>query len=91
MSRVPTRGVLGMTLKKREHALTHNVGCGPRPKHLPRRLKKGIKRWLDEADYRFPKRTRVLFLRWIQAQRTANDMGPLRRLPDGRVSMFDLL
>lgn len=62
-----------------------------RAKHLPRKLKKAIKRWLNEAEYDFSGRNRTRFLRWIERQRHANGMPPLKRMADGRINMLDLI
>lgn len=60
------------------------------PLRHPRKLKKAIKRWLVEPDYQLRGRLRRRFLRWISRERMAQGMGPLRRLPGGRVSLLDL-
>ena len=59
-------------------------------RHLPRKLKKAIQRWLDEPEYRLRGRTRQQFLRWQNQRLRAEGRLPIRRLPDGRVSLFDL-
>jgi hypothetical protein len=62
-----------------------------RRRHLPRKLKKAIQRWLDEPYYRLRGRTRQQFLRWHNKNLREQGMLPIRRLPDGRVSLFDLI
>jgi hypothetical protein len=58
---------------------------------VPRKLKKAIKRWLAEPDYRLRGKNRKRFLRWLNRNRTAGGMPPIRRMPDGRVSLFDFV
>jgi hypothetical protein len=57
---------------------------------LPRKLKKATKHWLNDPEYRLRGRTRRQFLRWMNQQFRADGRMPIRRLPDGRVSLLDL-
>lgn len=62
----------------------------PRPPRIPRKTKTALRRWLlSDRPIRGSQRRRVL--RHFQRIRTANGLGPFHRLPDGRVSVFDLL
>ena len=63
----------------------------PRPR-VPRKMKKAVQGWMIKpSGWMRGGKNRRLVLRWIQFQRTANQLGPLPRLPDGRVSIFDLI
>jgi hypothetical protein len=62
-------------------------------RRVPRKTKKAMQAWMVKDagwQWRHP-HVRARILRWIQNERTRNGLGPLRRLPDGRVSTFDLV
>ena len=56
----------------------------------PRKLKKATKKFLFSNPVRWSTRERARFLRAMNRLRHADGLDPIRRMPDGRVSLLDL-
>jgi hypothetical protein len=56
----------------------------------PRKLKKATKKFLFQNPVRWTPNERRRFLRAMNRERRADGRGPIRRLPDERVSLLDL-